>query len=290
MSRRRDSVHALDDTPAIVSLSDAHGYCEDAERALLAVGDHADYDSVVNCDGDGELHWAGNDYVLVFNGDLIDRGPDSASCVELAVQLQNEAPDGRVQYHVGNHEAFLLFQPLVDREWYCSTAPKAEWRSFLQYAQDGRVTVAYEGYTYDYSHAGSPDGVDAVRLNDRLAAAAVDIRACGGEEDQLRALVDDYDDVFGIGDESGRGPGAGPLWLDFQHLPPDAPPQVVGHTMQDEPKVKGQVVCENVIRRNRRTPGGEAVVVETPDDLKALVRSKRGDVEERLLATGNEPS
>jgi len=281
----RDTVAAHDGTPAIVSISDIHGYLGDAERALLAVGDHAAHDPVVVRGADGNLHWADNDYVLVFNGDLIDRGPDSAGCVDLAFRLQDEAPAGRVRYHVGNHEAFLLFRTLVDRDpWYCSTAPDEAWRAFFARAADGHVTVAYEGYAYDYSHAGSPNGLDVSRLNERLAAAAADVRAADDDPGRLRAVVDDYDDVFGIGGEGGRGPGAGPLWLDFTHLPADAPPQVVGHTMHDEPTRKGQVVCENVVRRNWETPGGEAVLVETPDGLVALIRDEHGHVEARSLS------
>ena len=283
----RDAVDGLDGTPPIVSLSDVHGYRSEAESALLALSDHADYDPIVARDDDGTLHWADNDYVLVFNGDLVDRGPDSAGCVDLAFRLQDGAPAGRVRYLLGNHEAFLLFRTLVERDpWYCSTAPDEEWRAFLERAVDGRVTMAYEGHTHDYSHAGGPEGVDCSRLNDRLAAVAGEILGVADDADRQRALVDDYFDLFGIGGDDGRGPGAGPLWLDFEHLPADAPPQIVGHTMHDEPTRKGRVVCENVVRRNQDTPGGEAVLVETPDDLVALVRDERGGVEERPVGRG----
>lgn len=279
-----NAVDGLDVTPLIVSLSDMHGYLADAERALLAVGEHPDYDPVVARDVDGDLRWADNDYVLVFNGDLVDRGPDSAGCVDLAFRLQDEAPAGRVRYHVGNHEEFLLFRALVDRDWYCSTVSDDEWRAFLDRTVDGRVTVAYEGHNYVYSHAGSPNGVDCSRSNGRLTSAAEEILTAGDDEERLRDLVEEYNDVFGVGDGDGRGPGAGPLWLDFEHLPADAPPQVVGHTMHDEPTRTGNVVCQDVFRQNQGAPGGEAVLVESPGDLVALVRDDSGGVQKWPLS------
>lgn len=94
--------------PAIVSISDIHGYLEDARSALLAVGESDQFDPVVTADDDGVLHWTDNDYVLVFNGDLVDRGNQNDATVALALRLMREAPPGRVQYLLGNHEMAIL--------------------------------------------------------------------------------------------------------------------------------------------------------------------------------------
>ena len=45
--------------------------------------------------------------MLVFLGDLIDRGPDAPGCVELVMKLQQENPE-RVLCLRGNHEQMLL--------------------------------------------------------------------------------------------------------------------------------------------------------------------------------------
>jgi hypothetical protein len=42
--------------PAIVSISDIHGYLADARSALLAVGETDRFDPVVTADDDGLLH------------------------------------------------------------------------------------------------------------------------------------------------------------------------------------------------------------------------------------------
>lgn len=287
MSRQRDTVRALDATPAIVSVSDVHGYRDAFERALTAPRDHADYDPVVTRGCDGDLHWAGNDCVLVCNGDLVDRGPESAACLDLAFRLQREAPPGRVRVHLGNHEGYLLFQALVsDTGWYCSRAPPARRRALLERVATADATIAYEGYEYAYSHAGSATGVDAAKLNDSLSTAGAELLAladAGDGAQRQRAVLEAYPGVFGVGDDHRKGPGASPLWLSFDCLPPDAPPQVVGHTRHDSPTRKGRVVCQDVVLANRGRPGGEALLVETPTELVALVRDGDGGVETQPL-------
>jgi hypothetical protein len=271
MSGRVDGVADLDGDPTVVTVSDLHGYLQDGERALLAVGETDRFDPVVERGDDDRLHWAGNDHVLVLNGDLVDRGPDSEGCVDLAFRLAREAPDGRVRYNLGNHETGLLFQSQFawdDYGWYCMEAGVDTRRRFLAGVRDGVVTVAFEGYEHTHVHAGQPDGVDAAAVNDRLREAAGELHAALGTDDEeaVEARVyEAYDDVFGTGSGNGRGPGAGPLWLDFEHLPGDAPPQVVGHTKHREVTRKWRVVCANVIRRTHMSPGGEAAAVETPD-------------------------
>lgn len=99
------------------------------------------------------------------------------------------------------------------------------------------------------------------------------------------AVVEETPAVLGAGEIQLKHPPAGLIWLDFQFLSADAPPQVVGHTPQDQPTVRGNVSCQNVIRNTHDTAGGEAVFAESPDDLVALVRNPDGGESETRLST-----
>jgi len=84
----RDGVRGLDGDPLVVSLSDIHGYLGSVRSALRTVGDHSRYAPLVEADDEDRLHWAGGDeYVLVFNGDLIDRGPENEAVLALVERL-----------------------------------------------------------------------------------------------------------------------------------------------------------------------------------------------------------
>lgn len=73
------------------AIGDIHG-CSDLLDALLArIADHA----------------AGRDRHLVFLGDYIDRGPDSAAVLKTVSRLHWSEPD-RVTCLMGNHERMLL--------------------------------------------------------------------------------------------------------------------------------------------------------------------------------------
>ena len=78
--------------PALTyAIGDIHG-CHDLLLALLqGVEDHA----------------ASQPYRLVFLGDYIDRGPDSAGVLAMVRQRQEASPDAVVCL-MGNHEALLL--------------------------------------------------------------------------------------------------------------------------------------------------------------------------------------
>jgi hypothetical protein len=282
----RDGVDALAGSPPIVSVSDIHGFVEAGRSALLTLADHPDYAPVVERDGDG-LRWAGNDYVLVFNGDLIDRGPDNERVMETVAGLIEAAGPERIRVTLGNHEMGLLTPTRFgwDR-WYSGSRSPAERRRFCGRIRAGHVVAAYEGHRVTYAHAGRPAPYEAGALNDALAEAAGRIDdAVGGPRDAAvqRAVIADYPEVLGLGGRTGRGPGAGVAWLDFEHMPADAPAQVVGHTRGREIRRQGRVVCQNVIRANRDRAGGEGVVVGTPDSLVALVRTADGGVEARPL-------
>ncbi|MFB6140496.1 MAG: metallophosphoesterase [Halosimplex sp.] len=281
----RDDVRGLAaDSPRVVSISDVHGYLGAARSALKTPGDHPEYDPLVDTDDDGRLHWAGgDDYVLLFNGDLIDRGPDNEGVLDLVERLAREAPPGHVRLTFGNHEWGVLFPALVHwEEWFSGQRTDDDRRQLCEAVERGHVVAAYRGYSFTYAHAGLVSSYEATRLNDRFVEAARDLREAVGSErdaDTQRRLVDEYRQVLSLGRQGGRGFGAGVAWLDFRFLSADAQPQIVGHTRQDQPVQKGNVVCENVIRANRANPGGEAVLVESPDALVSLERTYDGGVD-----------
>lgn len=283
-SPARDSVEGVAEAcanpPSIVSLSDIHGYLESARAALTTLTDHPDFDPVVSADDDGTLHWADENYVLVFNGDLVDRGPENEGVLELVARLTAEAPPGRVRVVLGNHEALALSQDQFGfDQWYSGQVAPADRRALLEQISAGHVVAAYRGYNVTYAHAGSPDPYDAETVNDELVAAATTLRDAVGTDDDAatqRRVMEEYQRVLGIGDGGVKGPGAGLVWLDFSHLPADAPPQVVGHTRHETPRRKGNVYCQNVIRSNLDAEGGEAVFVETPRTLSAVSRRADG--------------
>lgn len=285
---QRPSVHDVswfterDSQPHIVSISDIHGYLSECRSALTAVGEAERFDPVVTADDEGRLHWADNDYVLVFNGDLVDRGDENEATIDLAFRLMEEAPPGRVRYHLGNHEmAILLPNELEWPRTFSQDLGRARRRRFISFVADGIVTAAFEGYRYTYSHAGDTDGVDAKAVNETAVEAATELLASydSGRYTSVQSqLLTRYDDVFGLGGFYGRGEEAGILWMDFEHMPGDAPQQIVGHSRQQTPTRHGNAVCENVIRKNKDTPGGEAVLVETTEELIAVTRLEDGAV------------
>jgi len=282
MSETIDSVTQMQDTPPIVHISDIHGYLEEARSALLAVGETDSYDPIVTTDETGKIHWANNEYVLVINGDLIDRGPANDACMEMVWRLFDEAPVGRVRYHIGNHEMAILVPSIFHwPDTYSTGLADSQRRAFLQRIVDGAVTAAFEGHNYTYSHAGSNDAIDTTAVNPALREAAstlLDDLGGRNESQTHERIVDQYSQLFAVGENSARGPSAGLWWLDFQHLEKTAPPQIVGHSMRERPVRKGNVVCGNVIRMNQRSRAGEGVLIETPDELTFVRRGRGGTV------------
>ena len=281
----RDGVAPLadaDEPPTIVSISDIHGHLGEARSALLTLAEHPDYDPVVTSDPAMRLQWADNNYVLVFNGDLTDRGPRNDGVVEMVARLTEQAPDGRVRVTFGNHEMGMLTPDRFGWDgWYSMELSVQQRRGLLDRIVDGHIVAAYDGYNVTYAHAGRPDPYDTAALNEKLVSMAKTLtEAVGTSEDAAvqQEVIDGYPEILGLSGRTGRGPDAGIAWLDFEYMPEDAPPQVVGHTRQDNPRRRGAVICENVIRNNRRGDGGEAVVVETPERLVALGRDSNGEV------------
>lgn len=73
------------------AVGDIHGSLDKLTRLIAACRQHAD----------------GRELILVFLGDYIDRGPDSAGVVSFILGLQADLP-GRVITLMGNHEAMAL--------------------------------------------------------------------------------------------------------------------------------------------------------------------------------------
>lgn len=285
----RDRVSAFGDAdpPAIVSVSDIHGHLGAARSALRTLSDHPEYPPVVTSDRDGTLRWADENYVLVFNGDLIDRGPHNKEVLDLVARLVIDAPPGRVRVTLGNHEAIVLTpEPLGFRQWFSGQADSPARATFLESIRNGHVIAAYEGHNVTYAHAGSPVPYDVASVNESLRSAAVSLSAAVGTNEDVptqRSVLTEYPIVLGVGQNYLKGPGAGLVWLHFDHLPPDAPPQVVGHTRHNTPQRKGSVYCQNIIQSNLDRDGGEGVFLETPESLSAVVRSDDGSVETTVL-------
>ena len=266
--------------PLIVHISDIHGYLTDAQSALGAVGDAEQYPDLVTTDESDQLHWADNDYILVINGDVIDRGPANEACLEMIWRLQSEAPPGRVRYHLGNHELAILLPSSV--RWpgaYSTSLDATDRREFIERASEGAVTAAFEGYQYTYSHAGQNEPFDVEDVNDDVQTAASELLDVDGDDNAVQKRLERrYDRVFALGDNGGRGPDAGLCWMDFTHLEPSAPPQIVGHTKRVSPVRNGNVVCGNIIRMNHNSPGGEGVLIEGPSSLEVVRRKPTGSV------------
>jgi len=285
----RDSVHRLEEEPTIVSISDIHGLLPEARKALLTLEEHPEYEPIVETGRLRKLQWVGGDeYVLVFNGDLIDRGAHNDAVVETVERLIDQAPPGHVRVTFGNHEMGVLTPDCFNwRDWYSMTRSDSEREGLIDSIIDGHVVAAYEGYNVTYSHAGLAEPFDVTELNEELVAGARKLGEDVGTEsdaDSQRALLSAYPRVFGLDGETGRGPDAGVAWMDFEHLPPDAPNQVVGHTRQERPVREGNVICQNVLRESRRRDGGEAIVVERPGTVTALGWGADGTVQEHQFS------
>ena len=73
-----------------------------------AIGDiHGCYDLLLALLGGIEEHAGGRPYRLVFLGDYIDRGPDSAGVIQTVRQLQQRSPETVICLR-GNHEQLLV--------------------------------------------------------------------------------------------------------------------------------------------------------------------------------------
>lgn len=287
--RAPESLSDLDaDAPTVVSISDIHGYLSDARSALELVGETFDR-PLVEADDEGRLHWAGADeYVLVFLGDTIDRGPSNTETLETVWRLRDEAPDGHVVHLLGNHEANAFFPSVYHwPHWYSGDPPDGVRRRLVDEVANGRLAAAFEAYGRTYVHAGSNHPFSVSETNETLREAGETLKRglesdANGWFDAQEEAYDIAESIVGMGSSGSdvvRGPDAGLLWMDFRHMEEDAPPQVVGHTRTERPVRRGNVVNVNTIRVNLDTPGGESITVATESSIDALVRKADGSAE-----------
>lgn len=84
-------------------------------RPVVVIGDiHGDLNAlqrILENEGliDSKGKWTGGDTVLMFMGDLVDRGPDSLGVMDLVMSLEKQAQQtgGHVEALLGNHEALV---------------------------------------------------------------------------------------------------------------------------------------------------------------------------------------
>ncbi|WP_394343458.1 hypothetical protein [Halonotius pteroides] len=58
----------------------------------MTIGDTDGHEPIITVDDSNTIHWADNDYVLVINGNVIDRGPDNKTALEMVLRLISELP------------------------------------------------------------------------------------------------------------------------------------------------------------------------------------------------------
>ena len=72
---------------------------------VLAIGDiHGMYEKLIKLMD--KIHFISDEDLLVFLGDYIDRGPDSAQCLQYVYDLQHAYPDSVICL-MGNHEVMM---------------------------------------------------------------------------------------------------------------------------------------------------------------------------------------
>jgi hypothetical protein len=82
-------------TPVYV-VGDVHGHLKQLVRLLRKAG-------LIN----RRRQWRGQDAILIFLGDFVDRGPDGIGVIELVMSLQKQAPTN-VTALLGNHDLLLM--------------------------------------------------------------------------------------------------------------------------------------------------------------------------------------
>jgi len=104
-AQKPENVCALETAERIVAVGDVHGAYEQFASILKEA-------KII----DADHHWIGEKAVLVQNGDMMDRGPDSRKAIDLLRQLEGEAAKagGKVRALIGNHEAMRVQEVLRD--------------------------------------------------------------------------------------------------------------------------------------------------------------------------------
>jgi serine/threonine protein phosphatase 1 len=149
-----------DDT-RIYAIGDIHGCRAELDRLLAMIDD------------DDAARGAAGATVLIFLGDLVDRGPDSAGVVERLLTLSRERPGTR--FLKGNHEELFL---------HALSGAKDALRMFCRVG--GKETVL--SYGIDRAEY---DSLDYPQLAERMAALV---------PPEHRAFLDGFEDMIVSGD------------------------------------------------------------------------------------------
>ena len=106
------AVLQIDTTAPIFAVGDVHGDCDRLVRLLA--GAHLVESGPAS---HGGVRWSAANAVLVFTGDLIDKGPQGPAVITLLRSLREQAAaaGGRVVALMGNHEADFLRDPESDK-------------------------------------------------------------------------------------------------------------------------------------------------------------------------------
>ncbi|HEY1495684.1 MAG TPA: metallophosphoesterase [Candidatus Solibacter sp.] len=105
------AVVQIDTAEDVFAVGDVHGDCDRLLKLLSAAG------LVEGSPASPKVHWAGGKRVLLFTGDLVDKGPKGPAVLALLQQLRTEAEQsgGQVVVLTGNHEIDFLRSPLSDK-------------------------------------------------------------------------------------------------------------------------------------------------------------------------------
>ena len=126
-----------------------------------------------------EIHANGRSYELVFLGDYIDKGPDTAATLDIVMRLSAATSTGRVICLKGNHEADLLASLDDDRalrkwlgmggarvlEEYGASSPDRLPKEVLAWLS--RLTMFHEDAHRYFVHAGLDPAFPRERQTDR---------------------------------------------------------------------------------------------------------------------------
>ena len=291
--------------PWIVSISDIHGYFDTAMSALETLEDFG-YRPLIDVDSSGNVSWAGNNYIIVFNGDIFDRGPKNEQAFNFVKEL---VEDGNAVYNIGNHELAAMMPKVytLAKSRFYRNLNDRRGLEILQDVENGFMKSAVKFYDHTYVHAGMNENYDISRLNSTLSTVAGELAEAQSKSEaeyrskqeeflhdftipddssfDISSLDEDMRRVFGFDlREGGRGPAAGIAWLNWTHFDDSSgPSQVVGHTRKKFPVRKGSSVNANTIRKNLDIISdemrGPSITVEKPNgELFVLTRKGNGDV------------
>ncbi|QKQ98390.1 hypothetical protein GKQ38_02580 [Candidatus Nanohaloarchaea archaeon] len=291
-------------TVKYVCITDIHSYLDQAIGALKELEKETGMQLM-----QGE-QWS-SEHKLILNGDMFDRGPQNRETLEWALENADV-------YNIGNHEFFAMFPDIVnefmseayfenhgEEGLYWKNMDEEVRHRLLEAVAEGKITAAFKGPEYIYSHSGSDEGPDVEVLNrklrdvgEKLLEAHEEMMA-GDEEAFERAQrelmhivetdngreLEGCPELFDVTrDSEGRTSTGGIVWNRFYNLDTEVP-QVVGHTMgiymvnegfDWNPQWRGEVLNINTIRDYVRGDSPVAITVEDRTEIDVfLLRPKK---------------